>query len=90
MYQPPTEKARPYGLVLDKKTGSIWYADFSGNNITRFDPKTEQFIEYPIPTHGAYPRFVGLDSKGRVWFGEWWNNKLGVLDPEGSQTLASR
>jgi virginiamycin B lyase len=90
MYQPPTSKARPYGIVQDKKTGDIWYADFSGNNITRFDPKTEQFVEYPIPTRGAYPRFIGLDSKGRVWFGEWWNNKLGMLDPEGSQTLASR
>ena len=90
MYQPPTLKARPYGIALDKKTGNIWYADFSGNNITRFDPKTAQFVEYPIPTRGAYPRFVGLDSKGRVWFGEWWNNKLGMLDPEGSQTLASR
>ncbi len=90
MYQPPTQKARPYGLALDPKTGSIWYADFSGNNITRFDPNTEQFVEYPIPTRGAYPRFVGLDSKGRIWFGEWWNNKLGVLDPEGSQKLASK
>jgi virginiamycin B lyase len=90
MYQPPTAKARPYGLIQDAKTGYIWYADFSGNNITRFDPKTEQFVEYPIPTRGAYPRFVGLDSKGRIWFGEWWNNKLGMLDPEGSQTLASR
>jgi virginiamycin B lyase len=90
MYQPPTLKARPYGIVQDKKTGYLWYADFSGNNITRFDPKTAQFVEYPIPTHGAYPRFVGLDSKGRIWFGEWWSDKLGVLDPEGSQTLASR
>ncbi|HEV2521856.1 MAG TPA: carboxypeptidase regulatory-like domain-containing protein [Candidatus Acidoferrales bacterium] len=90
MYQPPTAKARPYGLILDDKTGYIWYADFSGNAITRFDPKTEQFVEYPIPTRGAYPRFVGLDSKGRIWFGEWWNNKLGVLDPEGSAKLASR
>jgi len=90
MYQPPTWKARPYGIAQDKKTGYIWYGDFSGNNITRFDPKTAQFVEYPIPTRGAYPRFVGLDSKGRVWFGEWWNNKLGMLDPEGSQALASR
>jgi virginiamycin B lyase len=90
MYQPPTQKARPYGIVQDKRTGYLWYADFSGNNITRFDPKTEQFVEYPIPTRGAYPRFVGLDSKGRIWFGEWWNNKLGVLDPEGSQKLASK
>ena len=90
LYQPPTAKARPYGLIQDAKTGYIWYADFSGNNIARFDPKTEQFVEYPIPTHGAYPRFMGLDSKGRIWFGEWWNNKLGMLDPEGSQTLAAR
>jgi virginiamycin B lyase len=90
MYQPPTTNARPYGLVLEKKTGYIWYADFSANSITRFDPKTTQFVEYPIPTHGAYPRFVGVDAKGRVWFAEWWSGKLGVVDPEGSQQLASR
>jgi len=90
MYQPPTANARPYGLALDKKTGYIWYADFSANSITRFDPKTTQFVEYPIPTRGAYPRFVGLDAKGRVWFAEWWNGKLGMVDPEGSQQLASR
>ena len=88
--QPPTAKARPYGLVEDSKTGYIWYGDFSGNNITRFDPKTAQFVEYPIPTRGAYPRFIGLDSKGRIWFGEWWSNKLGMLDPGDSQTVASR
>jgi streptogramin lyase len=90
MYQPPTTGARPYGLVLDKKTGYIWYADFSANSITRFDPKTTQFVEYPIPTRGAYPRFVGVDGKGRVWFAEWWNGKLGMVDPEGSQQMASR
>jgi streptogramin lyase len=90
MYQPPTANARPYGLVLDKNTGYIWYADFSANSISRFDPKTAQFVEYPIPTRGAYPRFVGVDAKGRVWFAEWWNGKLGVVDPEGSQQRASR
>ena len=90
MYQPPTAKARPYGLIQDRKTGSIWFADFAGNNITRFDPKTEQFVEYPVPTRGAYPRFMGLDSRGRIWFGEWWSKKLGMLDPEGSQKLATR
>ena len=90
MYQPPTTGARPYGLVLDKKSGYIWYGDFSANSITRFDPKTTQFVEYPIPTRGAYPRFVGVDAKGRVWFAEWWNGKLGMVDPEGSQQLASR
>ena len=90
MYQPPTMKAKPYGIILDKKTGYIWFADYGGNNITRFDPKTKQFVEYPIPTRGADPRFVGLDSKGRLWFSEWWNSKIGVIDPEGNKQLASK
>ena len=90
MYQPPTANARPYGIVEEKKTGSIWFADYNGNNITRFDPKTETFTQYPIPTHGAYPRFVGLDRQGRIWFAEWWSGKIGVVDPRGSEQLASR
>jgi streptogramin lyase len=90
MYQPPTLKAKPYGIIQDKKTGYIWFADYGGNNITRFDPKTAEFVEYPIPTRGADPRFVGLDSKGRLWFAEWWNSKIGVIDPEGNNQLASK
>ena len=90
MYQPPTIKARPYGFALDKTTGYIWFADFSGNNITRFDPKKAEFVEYPIPSRGTYARFIGLDSKGRVWFTEFWSGKIGMLDPTGSGQTASR
>jgi hypothetical protein len=25
------------------------------------------------------PRFLDLDKDGRVWFGEWWMGKIGVL-----------
>ena len=81
LYQPPTGFATPYGLAFDKRTGNIWFADLNGNNVTRFDPKTEQFAEYPIPSSNASPRFIGVDSKGRVWFTEFMNGKIGVLDP---------
>jgi len=91
MYTPPTRGSAAYGVVADQKTGYIWYADQAGNYITRFDPKTQQFAEYPIPTRGAIPRFIDLDKDGRVWFGEWWTGKIGVLDPEGAnKILASR
>jgi streptogramin lyase len=88
LYRPPTDFATPYGLAFEKKTGYVWLADLSGNNITRFDPKTEQFAEYPIPSSNAAPRFIGLDSKGRVWFTESMNGKIGVVDPgvEGGRT----
>jgi len=91
MYQPPTQGAAAYGIVADARTGYIWYADQAGNCITRFDPSTKEFAEYPIPTRGAIPRFIDLDKSGRVWFGEWWTGKIGVLDPEGgAKSLASR
>ena len=82
LYGPPTGFATPYGLALDKKAGYVWFADLNGNNVTRFDPKTEQFAEYPIPSSNASPRFIGVDSKGRVWFTEFMNGKIGVVDPE--------
>ena len=90
MYQPPTSGATPYGIVEEKRTGYIWYADQNGANITRFDPKTEQFVEYPISRPGI-PRYIDIDKKGRVWFGEYFSGKIGFLDPgENTQSAASR
>jgi len=89
MYQPPTLGATPYGIVEDKRTGYIWYADQTGANITRFDPKTEQFAEYPI-TRPGYPRFLDVDRKGQVWFGEYFSGKIAVLDPGQNTESASR
>jgi streptogramin lyase len=69
-----------HGKVVDEKTGYVWYSDLNGNNIARFDPKTEQFVEYPVPTREAGPKFIALDGKGRVWFTEVMGGKIGVLD----------
>jgi virginiamycin B lyase len=82
-FQPPTTNATPYGMVQDRKNGYIWFSDLNGNNITRFDPKTKEFIEYPIPTPDASPRFISIDPMGRVWFGEFFAGKIGVVDPDG-------
>lgn len=92
MFHLPTANGSPYGLAEDVRTGYIWFADMNGDHITRFDPKTEKFIEYPVPTHLAYPRFIGIDSKSRVWFTEFMQPKIGVIDPGDSskQLGASR
>ena len=57
----------------------------NGNHITRFDPKTKEFVEYPIPTPDASPRFISIDPMGRVWFGEFFAGKIGVVDPDGQR-----
>jgi streptogramin lyase len=84
LYKPPTQNAGPYGLTVDRRTGNIWYADMLANYVTSFDPKTEKFVEYPIPTRNTYSRFLGVNNKGQVWFTEFWNGKIAVLDPGGS------
>jgi streptogramin lyase len=81
LFHPPTRYAMPYGIVADRKTGDIWFADLNGNHITRFREKTGEFAEFPIPSSESTTRFIDLDSKGRVWFTEWMNGKIGFLDP---------
>jgi virginiamycin B lyase len=81
LYKLPTKYGMPYSVFADRKRGYVWLADYAGNNLTRFDPRTEQFIEFPMPHNESYPRFLSIDDQGRIWFGEWWNGRLGVLDP---------
>jgi streptogramin lyase len=90
LYQPPTPFATPYGVTPDMQRGYIWFADTLGNQVTRFDPKTEQFVEYPLPTRIASVRFNGIDPQGRIWYGGYWNGKLGVIDPEGTMKPAMK
>jgi streptogramin lyase len=77
----PTEYAMPYSVFVDHARGYVWSSDYNGNNLTRFDPRTETFVEFPLPHNESYPRFISLDARGRVWFAEWWNSRLGLLDP---------
>jgi virginiamycin B lyase len=90
-YHPPNPNASPYGVSVDRRRGYVWYADTTGNNVTRLDPKTGEFVEYNLPTSNAADRFVGIDPQGRVWYGGFWNQKLGVIDPgdEGRAKPAS-
>jgi virginiamycin B lyase len=87
-YKPPTPNATVYGVTYNQADGAMWFADMSGNNITRFDTKTETFTEYPIPQRPdrSYARFIGADVKGRVWFTEYFGDRIGFVDPTGEST----
>lgn len=87
-YKPPTPNATVYGVTYNQVDGNIWFADMSGNNVTRFDPKTERFTEYPIPQRPdrSYARFIGADVRGRVWFTEYFGDRIGFVDPTGEST----
>ncbi len=80
LYEPPTKNSYPYGIFVDKND-KIWFAEYAGCNITRFDPATEKFTEFPPLTKPCQIRRLGMDQKGIVWFGIYSHGKLGKLDP---------
>jgi len=89
-YKAPTPNATAYGVTFNPVDGNLWYADMNGNNITRFNPRTEKFTEFRIPSRPdrTYARFIGADSKGRVWFTEYFGDKIGYVDPNGGEDNA--
>jgi len=46
-----------------------------------FDPKTEKYTAYPVPTPRSGPRRGDLDATGRSWFSLYWGGTLGTIDP---------
>ena len=69
----------PGSLVIDKD-GIVWAVTLLGNSIVRFDPESEEFVEFLLPTKNAQPYDIAADSKGRIWFVEKNAGNLGYLD----------
>ena len=89
-YKPPTSNFGAYGIVIDKKTGDLWIADFLGANLDRFNPTTGKFTEYPFPDRKQMDRFFAMDPQGRVWFTDFTNGRIGVLETDDMKISAQR
>ncbi len=49
--------------------------------MTRFNPVTKEFTEYPLPAADGMVRFFGLDPQGKVCYVDFDTAVIGVLDP---------
>ena len=76
----PTERARPYGIVIDS-TNRPWIAELGTNKIATVDPQTMELKEYTLPYENARPRRLQLTSDDQVWYVDWARGSLGNLDP---------
>lgn len=84
--------SRPYWMAT-ADDGRIIFNEQTGNRIGVMDPRTEKLVEYSIPSRNPFWSDCGtlvicgisqaLDftvSGDRVWFTEWVENNIGVLD----------
>jgi virginiamycin B lyase len=71
----------PGQVVVDKKTGNVYFPQHGGNRITEIQPQDGLMTEYDIPTGPiSTVLFLTASDEGRVWFTEWASNKVAYLD----------
>lgn len=83
----PQAKTRgpiPYGLRI-APDGTVWGSELQGGRILRFDPATERFRLYDMPTARSGPRRIDVDPAGVVWIPAYAANRLVRFDPATEQ-----
>lgn len=71
----------PYGLRV-ARDGTVWMTELIGGRLVRFDPGSEEFALYPLPTPYSGPRRLDVAADGTVWIPEFSGGKLARFDPE--------
>lgn len=79
--QAQTRGPIPYGLRI-APDGTVWGTELQGGRIVRFDPATERFRLYDMPTPWSGPRRIDVDAAGAVWIPAYAANRLVRFDPE--------
>jgi copper transport protein len=77
------EEGIPSGIAIDGN-GSLWMPIVVGNGsdkVVKFDPASEEFSSYTIPTPDARPAGITSDRLGNVWFAEAGAGSIAKIDP---------
>lgn len=78
------------GPVMEGRDGNIYAAvAFAspatlGNQILKFNPRTEEAVMWPTPSPVSYPCDLNPDENGTIWFGELNSQKFARIDVPAS------
>jgi len=77
---PGGRKSNPYGMAATPD-GVVWYSEsgVSPNTIVRFDPKTETFDTWPVPSCGGVIRHMVATLQGEIYIACSGVNKVGIV-----------
>jgi streptogramin lyase/mono/diheme cytochrome c family protein len=82
IYTPPTPTGGNYSVVVDKKNNYIWVSQHQVDMIARFDPKTEEWVEFPLPEAESDPRRIDIDptNPNRIYFSGNIPGRVGFVE----------
>jgi streptogramin lyase len=63
----PRGSESPYALAVDRRTDTVWICGTTSDTLIRFEPSSERFTVYPLPTRVTYTRDIDFDAQGRIW-----------------------
>ena len=62
VYQVPNGRwAQPYKMMTDKNH-MVWFSNSGADFLGKFDPTTEKFTMYPLPSRGTNSRHLAIDN----------------------------
>jgi copper transport protein len=76
------EEGIPSGIAIDGNS-SLWMPIVAGNGsdkVVKFDPASEQFSSYNIPTPDARPAGITSDRLDNIWFAEAGAGSIAKID----------
>jgi streptogramin lyase len=82
IFSPPTANAGAYSVVVDKKNDVIWMSEHKVDKIARFNPKTEEWVEFPLPEAQSDPRRIDIDpnNPNRIYFSGNTAGRVGFVE----------
>ena len=77
-----TGNAGAYSVVVDKKNDLIWMSEHKVDKIARFNPKTEEWVEFPLPEAQSDPRRIDIDptNPNRIYFSGNTAGRVGFVE----------
>jgi streptogramin lyase len=71
----------PRRITVDSQ-GIVYFGEWWGNQIGRFDPRTEKFQEFVLPDPSPTPYAIAVDRNDNVWYSSYDDDILGRLNPK--------
>jgi virginiamycin B lyase len=69
----------PYAVSVDAR-GRVWANEIQTDTVALFDPATEKFQVFKLPSKGVGIRKAIVDADGRYWYMGSHNGRLGVIE----------
>ena len=85
-FAPPTETSGTYSVSVDRKNNLVWVSEQQADKIARYNPKTGEWVEFPLPDSESDPRRIEVDPNfpNRVWWSGNLSGRMGFVEVLGA------